>query len=356
VNTLRKRIDKIFLRDANLQAVFVSKKENVRYFSDFTGDDSFLLLFKEKFYFLTDFRYVEQAKIEAKGYEIIDYKGELYKTILELLNEKGIEALYIEGDTVSTNQYFEMIEKLEGINLKRLKFSLDELRIVKDDGEIEKIKKAVELSDLAFEHILKYVKEGISEKDLACELQYFLLKNGSKGFSFDPIIASGKRSSLPHGVPSAKKIERGDFITFDFGCNYDGYMSDMTRTIFLGTPSKEQLKIYNIVKEAQQRAIEYIKESVKCSDVDKLARDYIGSFGYYNNFGHSLGHGVGLEIHELPRLSPKSDAVLTENMVVTVEPGIYIEGFGGVRIEDLVVVKKDGCEVLTCTTKEVIIL
>lgn len=351
-----KRIEEVFARDEKIEAVFITKRENVRYLSNFKGDESFLLLTRDKKkYLLTDFRYVEQAKKEAIEFEIIDYKGKLYETILDILSQHHIDSLYFEGYNLTFSTFSDMKEKI-GDKIYPLSFSIDEIRAVKDEEEIKLIEKAVEITDKAFEHILQFIKPGVSENEVVAELNYFILKTGAKGFSFEPIVASGKRSSLPHGTATHKKIEYGDVVTIDFGCNFDGYMSDMTRTIFVGKPDATMIRVYNIVKEAQQKAEEFIKEGMKCLEVDKIARDYIGSFGYMEKFGHSLGHGVGLEIHELPRLSPKSEAILKENMVVTVEPGIYLEEMGGVRIEDLVVVKKDGCKILTGSTKEIIIL
>ncbi len=350
------RVEKIFKRDESIEAVFVSKKENVRYLSNFKGDESYLFITREGAkYLLTDFRYTEQAKKEVTEFEVIDYKGKLYDAIKDLMVSHNISKLFVEGYHLPFSFVSEMKEKLED-RIYALSISLDELRSVKDHEEIEKIKKAVEIADRAFEHILKFIKPGISENDVVAELNYFILKNGAKGFSFEPIVASGKRSSLPHGVATDKKIEAGDTVLIDFGCNFDGYMSDMTRTVFVGKVENQMVKIYHIVKEAQQKAEEFIKEGLKANEIDKIARGYIGSFGYMEKFGHSLGHGVGLEIHELPRLSPKSEMVLEENMVVTIEPGIYIEDFGGVRIEDIVVVKSDGCEILTKSSKELIVI
>ncbi|WAM32472.1 M24 family metallopeptidase [Caldicellulosiruptor naganoensis] len=350
------RIEKLFDKDEKIEAVFVSKKENVRYLSNFKGDESFLLLTRNgKRYLLTDFRYIEQAKKETCGFEIIDYKGKLFETVLDILSQNQIDSLYFEGYNLTYSTFSEMKEKI-GEKIYPLSFSIDEIRALKDEDEIELIKRAVEITDKAFEHILNFIKPGVTENEIVAELNYFILKNGAKGFSFEPIVASGKRSSLPHGTATNKKIEYRDAVIIDFGCIYDGYMSDMTRTIFVGSPDDTMIRIYNIVKEAQQKAEEFITEGLKCLEVDKIARDYIGCFGYMERFGHSLGHGVGLEIHELPRLSPKSETILEENMIVTVEPGIYIEDLGGVRIEDMVVVKKDGCKVLTSSTKELIIL
>ncbi|MEZ0537176.1 M24 family metallopeptidase [Caldicellulosiruptoraceae bacterium PP1] len=357
MDIFNQRIQKVFNHINEVNALLLKKKENIRYFSGFKGDDSFLLLLSNsKRYLITDFRYVEQAEKEAINSIVIDYKGELHNSIKSILEQYNINTLHIEGYAFTADEFIEYKEKLSNIKIERIKENLDIFRMIKTQEEIQAIKTAVEIADRAFEYILKFIKEGVKEEDLLCELNYFFLKNGARGFSFEPIIASGERASLPHGVASNRKLKKGDFITLDFGCNFDGYMSDMTRTVFLGQPNEQQLKIYYIVKEAQERAEKEIKAGMKANEVDRIARDYIASFGYREQFGHSLGHGVGLEIHELPRLSPKSDVILEENMVVTIEPGIYIPNFGGVRIEDIVVVKKDKSEILTKSSKEVIVI
>ena len=244
------------------------------------------------------------------------------------------------------------------INIKFLPFNtdLDSLRIIKTQNEINKIKKAEQIGVNAFNHILDYIKTGVTEKDIASEIEYFMKKSGAEKTSFDTIVLSGKRTALPHGMPSGKKIKNGEFVLMDFGCVYDGYCSDMTRTVCLGKPDSDSKKIYNIVKEAQNNALQNIKEGVLASDADTFARDVIKSYGYSDYFGNSLGHGVGLKIHEKPSVSPSSETVLKENMVISCEPGIYIYDKVGVRIEDLIVVKQNGIENLTNITNELIIL
>lgn len=228
--------------------------------------------------------------------------------------------------------------------------------MVKDADEIEKMRKAASIADQAFLHIQQFIKPGAVEKDLALELEFFMKKCGASGLSFDTIVASGMRSSLPHGHASEKVIKTGDLVTFDFGCVYEGYCSDMTRTVAVGTISKEQEKVYNIVLEAQIRALQAVMPVKSGIEIDMVARNYINNQGYEKNFEHGLGHGVGLEIHEEPRVSKTGDKILHPGMVVTVEPGIYIEGFCGVRIEDMVVVTKQGIENLTSSKKELLVL
>ena len=235
--------------------------------------------------------------------------------------------------------------------------SLVKQRLVKKEKEIENIKKAIEISDIAFSETLKIVKVGISEKEIAAHLEYVQRKLGADNRSFDTIVASGYRSALPHGVASDKKVGMNELVTTDFGAYYNGYVSDMTRTFFVGNEiSDKQKEIYDIVLEANKMAIKQVKAGMRCSDLDKVARDFIASKGYGDNFGHGLGHGIGLEIHEAPTVSPLGDIILEENMLITIEPGIYLDGFSGVRIEDDVIVKKDGCEVLNKSNKELIMI
>jgi Xaa-Pro aminopeptidase len=222
--------------------------------------------------------------------------------------------------------------------------------------EIEMIKKAQQITDKTFSYILSFIKPGVKELDIACEIEYYMKKNHAQGPAFETIVASGLRSSLPHGRPSKKKLALGDFITLDFGACYDFYCSDMTRTVFLGKPTNKQIDIYNVVLEAQKIAIDKIKPGLLGKNIDEAARSFIQQKGFGGCFGHSLGHGVGIEIHEFPRLSPKGEAELLPGMVVTVEPGIYIEDYGGIRIEDMVVITSEGCQNLTQSQKEIIYL
>ncbi|MEG1441984.1 MAG: M24 family metallopeptidase, partial [Oscillospiraceae bacterium] len=250
--------------------------------------------------------------------------------------------------------YKKFLDELKNVELLPLLSEIDALRMVKSPEEIAKMEIAEEIGVKAFLHILKYLKIGVSESDIATEIEYSMRKNGGSGTSFDTIVVSGAKSSLPHGKPDEKKLEYGDFVTMDFGCKYNGYCSDMTRTIVMGQASDEQKKIYNVVKDAQTAGLSAIRAGILGKDADTVARKVIEDSGYGKYFGHSLGHGVGLCIHELPNLSPKSEITLLENMVVTCEPGIYIPSFGGVRIEDMVVVKTESVVNLTKLSKELI--
>ena len=233
----------------------------------------------------------------------------------------------------------------------------DRLFIVcEDSAELRKIAEAERLGDEAFSYILKHISVGRTEKEIASELEFFMRKNGASALSFETICASGVRSAMPHGTASDKVIKKGDFVTLDFGCILDGYCSDMTRTIVMGTPSQKQKEIYDVVLKAQISAINAVKCGARCADCDMAARKIIEDAGYGNNFGHGTGHSVGIEIHESPNLSPKSDAILQAGNVVTVEPGIYIDGFGGVRIEDLVQINDQNTENLTKSVKDLIII
>lgn len=347
---MNKKLDK-FLKEGI--AVLVTSSHNMRYFSGFAGGEGAVLFAFDKKFLLTDSRYIEQAENETTEFlltETNDYLGSACK----LLNESCCKKLLVEDNEISARDYDRISKALENCEIIFGSDNMNTMRMVKTDKELEKIKQAEEIGSKAFEHILEFIKPDVREKDIALEIEYFMKKNGADGIAFDTIAISGKRTSLPHGTPSNKKIEKGDFVTMDFGCNVDGYCSDMTRTIVVGKPSGEQKKIYNVVKEAQQIGLDAIRRGIRGCDADKAAREYIEKCGFGQYFRHSLGHGVGLLVHELPNLSPKSEIVLQENMVVSCEPGIYIPDFGGVRIEDLVVVKKDGCENLTSVTKELI--
>lgn len=345
------RIDKFRdkLIEKELDGAISYKPENRRYLSGFTGTAGYVVITKDRSIFITDFRYVEQAKEQCKGYEIIKHTDD--KTVYDIINELGISKLGFEEEFVTYQQYEDFDKKLNNIKLLPLKGIINKLRIIKSDDEIVEIRKAAEIADMAFEHVCKIMKPGVTEWEVALEIEGFMKKNGATSTSFDSIVASGKRSSLPHGVASKKEIENGDFVTLDFGCVYNGYCSDMTRTVVIGKASEKQKEIYNIVLEAQEAVLEHIKPGMKGHEADKIARDIIKKRGYGDYFGHGLGHGVGLEVHESPRLSPTSNETLEPNMIVTDEPGIYVPDFGGVRIEDLIVITKDGCERLSKSPK-----
>ncbi|MEI6857539.1 Xaa-Pro peptidase family protein [Psychrilyobacter sp.] len=351
---------KKLMEEKKIDGILITDLVNLRYFTGFTGSTGIALSTKKGKYFLVDFRYVAQANDEVAptGFEVVVIERPATNKINEILKEENIKRLGIEDQNVSLAEYNGYIEKFEGLEFVPLGDSFTRIRMVKTEAEIKNIRKAADIADKAFAKILPLIKEGAVENDIKTELEYEMKKLGAEGPSFDTIIASNYRSAMPHGVASKKKIDRNGFIKFDFGCFYKGYASDMTRTVYFGDqPSEKHLEIYNTVLEAQLKAIDEVKVGMSTRELDKIARDHITSKGYGENFGHGLGHGIGLEIHELPNVSRKAeDFILEENMVITIEPGIYIDGFGGVRIEDDVVVKKDGYEILNNTTKELIII
>lgn len=334
-------------------AVLISSPHNIRYFSGFTGGEGALLIYSGGKALFTDSRYTEQAETEATDFVIertVDYIGAALKTAVQ----KGFETLAFEDEYMTVSEFNKTRRLAEGIRLKGIGNAADQIRSVKTADELNALETAEDIACRAFRHILGYIKSGVTEQEIASEIEYFMRRNGGDGISFDTIVVSGKKTSMPHGTPDTKKIENGDFVTMDFGCVYHGYCADMTRTVVVGRASDEQKRIYNTVKEAQQVGLDILCEGVSCKVADAAARQIIQNAGYGKYFGHSLGHGVGLKIHELPNLSPKSDAVLCENMVVTCEPGIYIPNFGGVRIEDMVCITKNGIRNFTYETKELL--
>lgn len=342
------RSDKLRALISDDEAVLISTYPNIFYYSGFTSEDAALLITKNASLILTDSRYTIQAKQQSPFYEICD----IAKTE-ELIKALGENTLCIEEDFVSV-AFFSKLQKC-GKRIKPFSKRISYPRRIKDNEEVMKIAAAEKLGDEAFCYILDKIKPGVSEKEIALTLEFFMRKNGAQRLSFETICASGLRSAMPHGVASDKIIESGELLTLDFGCVLDGYCSDMTRTVAVGYASEKQKEIYDVVKRAQQNALDVIKAGMAASDADRAARAVIADAGFGENFGHSTGHSVGVEIHELPSLSPKSNDILEIGNVVSVEPGIYIENFGGVRIEDLVKIEADGVQNLTASPKELII-
>lgn len=327
----------------SIDAVIISDKLNIRYLSNFTGSSGYLYVSKRKKILLTDFRYLEQASNQCSEFEIIDFfKKGLIETLNDIIEEDNAHSIGFEDSKITYKEFVNFEDGLKNVEFVELNDLVEEIRMVKDKEELENIKVAAEIGDKAFKHILDFIKPNMTEWEVALEIEYFMRKNGAVKLSFDTIVASGIRSSLPHAEPTNKKIVKGDLVTFDFGCIYNGYCSDMTRTIIMGKANDKQKEIYNTVLTASDRALESIRAGLKGCEVDKIARDVIDDAGYKEYFGHGLGHSLGLFIHESPRLSPKDNTVLKENMVMTVEPGIYIPNVGGVRIEDLVCITKEG--------------
>ncbi|WP_017435197.1 Xaa-Pro dipeptidase [Saccharococcus caldoxylosilyticus] len=339
----------------DIDGLLVTNPYNRRYITGFTGTAGVAVISRDKAVFITDFRYVEQASQQVKGFEIVQHTGPIVDEAAKQVARLGIQKLGFEQEDVSyaTFKAYESAVKAELVPTSHV---IEKLRLIKSESEIKILKEAAEIADAAFEHILSFIRPGVKEIDVANELEFFMRKQGATSSSFDIIVASGYRSALPHGVATEKSIEKGELVTLDFGAYYKGYCSDITRTIAVGAISEELKTIYDIVLQAQLRGMEGIKPGMTGKEADALTRDYISEKGYGEYFGHSTGHGIGLEIHEGPALSVRSDVVLAPGMVVTVEPGIYIPGLGGVRIEDDTVVTENGNESLTHSPKELIIL
>lgn len=342
------------LEDHNIDGFLVTKEQNWRYLSGFTGSNALLFINSTDNYLITDFRYLEQAADQAKGFNIIRPQTVIEDALVEQLSKLDVKRVGFEDDSLTYHTFKSYQSKLSGIELVPLHQQVEKIRWIKDPTEIEDIKKAAEIADEAFGHILDYIKPGVRESEIALELEYFMRRQGAEKPAFDTIIASGPRAALPHGVASDKEISTGDFIVMDYGAVFGGYHSDMTRTVVVGRPDPKQAEIYHIVLDAQGKALQSIKPGVKCSTVDFAARSLITTAGFGANFGHGLGHSVGLEIHEKPVLAPKDETILEPGMVLTVEPGVYLPGRFGVRIEDLVLVSTKGCEILSKSPKQLI--
>lgn len=355
------RIGKVLERisAAGLDGLLLMKDANIRYVSGFTGSESYLLLSLEKKVFITDSRYTEQAEQECPDFEVVRYQNphcSLEETIKEKTLEMGIKKLGFEKDYVTYEIYENISQALDETVLVPVLGIVEGVRSVKEEKEIALVQKAAQIADQAFNVIIGLIKPGITEQELETELEYILKKQGASGPSFPSIVAGGPRSSLPHAIPSQRVIQKGDFVLFDFGARFEGYCSDMTRTVVVGEPSVKQQEIYQIVKKAQESALNAVQPGIKGRDLDGVARKVIEDAGYGDLFGHGLGHGVGLEIHEEPSVSVKSEKILEPGNIITIEPGIYLPDWGGVRIEDTVVVREEGCEVLTEFTKELLVV
>ncbi len=353
-----KRLEALRRRMAEtaLPALLVTGACNRRYLSGFTGSSGILIVTADHAWLLTDFRYLEQARQEAPGWELVPVKGKLNEAIRSVLESAAVDCLGFEKEHLTFSQ-FERLQDLE-VTLRPVGTWVESQRMVKDPGEIECIRRAAAISDAAFEHILGFIRPGRSEQEIALELEYYMRRAGARGAAFEFVVASGPRGSLPHGRPSPRSIRSGDMVTMDMGCIVDGYCSDLTRTVVVGRASEEQRAIYRLVLEAQAVGLNAVRAGKKGSAVDAEVRKVIEEAGHGEDFGHGLGHGVGLEVHEEPRLSPGAagpdEPDLQAGMVVTVEPGVYIPGWGGVRIEDLVVVQADGPIVLSHASKDLI--
>ncbi len=356
-----KRIENIkkLINNKN-EASLITDEKNVYYFSGMQKSEGKLLITEDESYLFVDFRYIENAKKICNHCKVIEYKN-IFDDISKICNTHSVNTLYLESESLTISQYNSFIRNFnsKGISLisdDTLSKNISNLRLIKSRDEIKNISSAQKITEKAYNEILNYIKPGETERKISIELEYLLKKYGAEDISFDLITITGKKTSLPHGVPGDDIIKSGDFFTMDIGSVYNGYHSDMTRTVAVKFCDDEKAEIYNTVLNAQLSALKSVKAGVNARIVDKTARDIIDNAGYKKNFRHSTGHGVGLDIHELPFVSPESDAILSENMVITVEPGIYIENKFGVRIEDMVLVKENGYENFASLSKELIVL
>ncbi|NGQ97135.1 aminopeptidase P family protein [Brevibacillus sp. SYP-B805] len=340
------------MKAKGLEAVFVQSPENRYYLSGFRGSSGALLITETDALLYTDFRYLDQAAEEAPLFEVVNHQQNLMTMICTRLQDETLRHVGIELDKLPTAQYLAFNRLAPTLELSNVEPILDRIRMYKDAEEIAYLRQGIAMCDQAFAHILSYIKPGITEKEIGLELEFFMRKLGAEGIKANHVIASGERSSLPHGQATDRVIRVGDFVKMDIGARVMGYYSDFTRTVVVGQPSAKQLEIYQIVKEAQEAALAAIGPGKVCSEVDEVARSIIRAAGYGDCFGHSLGHSIGLAVHEKPTMRHNDQTVLEPGMVITVEPGIYIKGFGGVRIEDLVVITADGYDNLTTATKE----
>lgn len=348
VNKLQAKLEK-----NEIDALLVTKRENIRYLSGFTGSSGVIVITLNSASFITDFRYTEQANDQVKGYDIIELDTSLIKSVADVVSRESIKRLGIEQDAMTVGQY-RTYEKEVDVQLIETSGIVEKLRLIKDESEIKIMKEAAAIADAAYAHIQTFIRPGRTEREVANELEMFMRSKGADSSSFDIIVASGLRSALPHGVASDKVIQTGELVTLDFGAYYKGYCSDITRTLAIGPVSDELRQIYDTVLRAQLAGVEGIRAGITGIEADALTRDIIKEAGYGEYFGHSTGHGLGMEVHEAPGLSFRSDTVLEPGMVVTIEPGIYINGVGGCRIEDDVVITEDGCYLLTQSPKELI--
>jgi Xaa-Pro aminopeptidase/Xaa-Pro dipeptidase len=341
--------------ELGMDAALILDIQNIRYFTGFTGSEGALLAGKGRMCLLVDGRYITQARFQAVKAEVVQFKQKIPE-IARIINDWDVASVSVEAGAISYQQYLELTNGIPRLAINPLGPEFSRIRAIKDDDEIDLIRKAACISAEALNALRGAIKPGISERDLALELEYRMGRSGSEGVSFETIVASGENSALPHARPGLRKLRKGDLVIFDYGSICGGYHSDETCTFGIGEISDKQTDVYNIVKEAHDRALAHVKSGVPCRIIDEAARAYIDSKGFGANFLHGTGHGVGLEVHEFPKISFLGEDTLETGMVITVEPGIYISGSFGVRIESLVLVGDKGCEILSQIDKKLDII
>lgn len=355
-HTERLRLLRAALESNRLDAFVTSFTPHLRYLTGFSGSNGLAIVTHSRLYFLTDFRYKEQIRGEVKCSRSFITSGVLAEKGGEKKLLRGCKQVGFEEEYLTFAHFQELKKSFTGVRFIPTKELVEDLASAKDRDEIAIIKKAAAITDTVYSELLDIIKPGVTELDLSAEISYLHKKHGAEKDSFEPIVVSGARGSLPHGRPSAKKIKRGEMVTLDLGCVYQGYCSDLTRTISVGKPSVQARKVYGIVLEAQQRAIDAARSGISARSLDSVARGFIRSKGFGKYFGHGLGHGIGLQIHEYPRISTRSTNTLRPGNVITIEPGIYLPGKFGVRIEDDILVRNERCEMLTKSSKSLTVV
>jgi len=353
---MNQRVDRLLeaMTELGLEAFLVNKGENTRYISGFSGgSDASLLITREKGFIFTDPRYFQQVQLECPGWKLVGEKPGGHDRLVEQC--AGCDSIGFESHAISHQQFLEL-EPLLGRRLVAQSNVVEQLRMIKDQEELEKLRQAAQIGDEVFATICSIVDIGMTEKQVASEIDYLLRQKGCEKESFDTIAVAGENAALPHGHPGNRRLKTGDMLTLDFGGFYQGYAGDMTRTIVMKKASAKLHTRYDLLLQAQLKALAMVETGVSCREIDQAVRDHLKAFDLDTYFVHSTGHGVGLEIHELPRVSVHSDSILAENMVITIEPGIYFPDWGGIRIEDTVIVKDGGCEIITRSDKNLIII
>ena len=341
----------------DMDAALITSEVNRRYYTGFVSSAGALLVTREKAVLLLDSRYVEAGGKKVTDAEVV-LMTDMAKQLNELFEEYKVKTVGIESGYMTVESLYSLrkVLNVQMLDDPRLNSIILKHRCVKSEEEMAEIRAAQAITDKTFIHMLDLIKPGVSEKDLQLELDYYMLRNGATGLAFETILAAGANGSMPHAVPSDNVIKEGDFVTMDFGAAHNGYCSDMTRTVAVGKITEEQEKVYNLVLDAQLAAIDAVRAGVPCNSIDKVARDMIYGAGYEGRFGHGLGHSLGLEIHENPRFSMLCSDITEVGTVMSVEPGIYLDGRFGVRIEDIVMITENGCEVITKSEKKLITL
>ncbi len=349
------------LKDKTIDMILITDPYSLRYYTGFRGGEGVALVTEKSDVLLVDSRYTEAAGKES-DFEVIEFnlRNPLKACVQNIVKTDNVQKVGFEDQSIAYADYQRYVGYMQddkadkSVEFTSLEDALLIPRQIKTHEEVELLRQAEHIGDMAFDDICGILRPGMTELEVAAELEYSMKKHGAEGFSFDTIAASGVNSSMPHAIPSEKKLEKGDFLTMDFGCRYNGYCSDMTRTVCIGKASDEQRKVYNIVLDAQLKVLDELRPGMMCKDVDKIARDYIAAQGYGDYFGHGLGHGVGLYIHESPAFNTRDESIVRPNMIETDEPGIYLPGKFGVRIEDMILITEDGCEPLAKSPKQLI--